>query len=39
MKVFENRMLKRISGSKKPEGAVVWGKLHIKDHSVLYLIL
>jgi hypothetical protein len=32
-------MQKRISESKKLEGTGFWGKLHTKDHPVIYLFL
>jgi hypothetical protein len=38
MKVYENIMSEIISESKKLEGTELWGKLHTKDHSVIYLI-
>jgi len=40
MEVCENIhvMSERISETKKLEGTEFWGKLHTKDHSVIYLI-
>ena len=37
MKVCENIMPKRISESNNLEGTGFWGKLHTKDHSLIYL--
>jgi len=36
VKLFENRVLRRIFGPKRDEVTGVWGKLHNEEHSDLY---
>ena len=36
LKIFENRVLRRIFGPKRVEGTREWRKLHNEDHNDLY---
>jgi hypothetical protein len=36
LRVFENRVLRRMFGPKRNEGTGDWRKLHIEEHNDLY---